>query len=108
MSLRFVVETNPGADDIFSPRVYCDHCSKVISHHSHGVYCYSQDDASSGGSDTWFVHNQCERDFLCGHEGVIGSLGLGMLLFYLTNVLDANMEDAEHNAKGMAWFAQQF
>lgn len=108
MSLRVVVETNPGAEKIFSPRVYCDHCSKVISRHSHGVYCYNPDDASSGGSDMWFVHFQCERGFLLEHEGVIGSQGLAVLLFYLTNVLDVNMEDAEHNAKGLAWFAQLF
>ena len=45
-----------------------------------------------------------------GTAGVVGAsiFGASMLLLYLTNVLEVNMEDAERNAKWLGWFAEQF
>ena len=100
MPLRMVVEVNQsGKPDMHSPRIYCDHCRSVIETAANGEFYWNPDEARSGGAEVWFVHNQCADAFGRDHESITYSKGLEMLPFYLKNVLSADMERAENDAR---------
>ena len=100
MPLRIVVEVKPsGAPDLHSPRLYCDHCAGVIESAADGEFYWSPDDARSDGAEVWFVHGRCAAAFEREHDDITYSKRLEILLFYLTNVLGADMEAAEWEAR---------
>ena len=101
MSLRIVFEVNHhnGEPGRYSPRVYCDHCGNVIKSAADGLYCWNPDDARREAAEVYFVHDRCKVAFFFEHGQSTYSSGLNNWLFFLINVLSADMTAAERRAK---------